>query len=380
MVRGKYYLAGRSDFFAAELLIKTDRYELFVDGKVVDFGLVEQLSIAHRLGHIARKITLVNGGVFETGDNDSIDLIVENSSKPPSLMRFVYLLERNMAWAIVSIFITAGVVFSGFKWGIPAASTAIAHSLPTSTNQILSANALELLDEYYFKASRLDTARQEKIQQHFVNNIVPLYQAEDSSHFTLHFRLWPSDKKGGIPNALALPSGDIIVTDRFIELTQSQDEIDIVLLHEMGHVVERHSLERVIEGSAVAIIISVAFGDVSWVADMGIGIGSFLISSFYSQSHETEADKFAYEYSLKAGISPASLGLILARMEHDMESQICDKNGDSSGCYSEDNSDDDEGSISAYFSTHPSSDERAAEGKRYQACFEQGLSLCPNRQ
>lgn len=177
--------------------------------------------------------------------------------------------------------------------------------------------------------------------------------------------------------AFALPSGDIIITDRFVELTQSQDEINIVLLHEMGHVVERHSLERAIEGSAIAIIVSVAFGDASWLADMGIGIGSFLISSFYSQSHEREADKFAYENSLKAGISPASLGLILARMEHDMRGWFCDEAEDNSKCYSEADLDENEESISTYFSTHPSSDERSAEGKRYQVCFEQGLTLCP---
>lgn len=377
MIVGKYYLAGRSEFFPAELLIKVDHYNVLVDDEMVDSGLIEQLNIADRLGNIARKIILANGGVFETDDNDAIDLALVDSLQASGLMGAVHLLERNMAWAIVSIFITAGVVFAGFKWGIPAASTAIAHSLPASTNQVLSGNALELLDEYYFEESTLDKGQQEKIQQHFVNKIVPLYQVENPPQFTLHFRLWSSGHEESIPNAFALPSGDIVVTDRFIELAQSQDEIDIVLLHEMGHVVERHSLERVIEGSAVAIIISVAFGDVSWLADMGIGVGSFLISSFYSQSHEIEADTFAYEHSLKAGISPASLGLILARMEQEMEGYFCDKTEDSMECYNKANVDDSEESISTYFSTHPSSDERAAEGERYQLCFEQGLRSCP---
>ena len=50
-----------------------------------------------------------------------------------------------------------------------------------------------------------------------------------------------------IPNALAFPSGDIVLTDKFVQLSKNQDEIDSVLLHEMGHVVHRHGLEMLIE-------------------------------------------------------------------------------------------------------------------------------------
>ncbi|PHS30542.1 MAG: hypothetical protein COA95_08540 [Methylophaga sp.] len=390
MIEGKLYLAGQSDFSPAKLYLQAGGYQIHVEGGASSVGSIEQLNISDRLGNIARKITLPDGSVFESKENNAIDTALRNNQKSSGFMGFVHVLERNMALAIFSIFITAGVIFSSLKWGLPFASHVIAQTLPESANQALSNNVLEFLDEHILEESKLGRDQQERLRQHFVDSIVPLYQAEESPEFKLHFRFWPLGEDGSIANALALPSGDIIVTDRFIELAQSQDEIDIVLLHEMGHVVERHSLEQVIEGSAIIIVVSMAFGDVSWLADMGVGVGSFLISSFYSRSHETEADKFAYEHSLSAGINPASLGLILNRMEQDMlhkdDASNKTDNDDSTAELSEseqaennseDSYEDKSNDLSGYFSTHPSSAERVAMGERYQHCFDQGLTLCP---
>ncbi len=385
MIDGKLYLAGQSDFSPAKLYLQAGGFQLHAEGNHTVTGSIDQLHVANRLGNIARKITLPDGSVFETKDNDAIDSAFANNNQSSGFMGFVHILERNMALAIFSIFITIGVVFASFKWGLPAASHAVASALPESANQALSGNVLEFLDEHFLEETKLDEKQQEQIRQHFFDTIVPLYQAEETPEFKLHFRLWPLGEKGSIPNALALPSGDIVVTDRFIELAQSQDEIDIVLLHEMGHVVGRHSLEQVIEGSAIVVAVSMAFGDVSWLADMGVGVGSFLISSFYSRGHEAEADLFAYEHSLQAGINPASLGLILNRMEQDMLFDQPDSSCNNSSTNkkpkpdittAEQDENNREG-VLGYFSTHPSSAERTAMGRRFQTCFEQGLTTCP---
>lgn len=382
MIDGKLYLARRSDFSPAKLYLQVGGFQLHADGLSTISGSIDELRVADRLGNIARKITLPDGSVFETKDNDAVDNAFANNNQSSGFMRFVHLLERNMAFAIFGLFVTAGVVFSSFKWGLPAASHVIAQSLPASVNQALSNNVLEFLDDYFLEESRLDAPQQQKIRQHFFDSVMPLYYAFDAPQFKLHFRLWPLGNEGSIPNALALPSGDIVITDRLIELAQSQDEIDIVLLHEMGHVVGRHSLEQVIETSAIVIVASMAFGDVSWLADMGVGVGSFLISSFYSRGHESEADQFAYEHSLQAGINPASLGLILARMEQDMLSDNNsyakkDKKNDEPERGELDQDEQNNSGLSSYFSSHPSSYKRVAMGKHYQVCFAQGLTACP---
>ena len=376
MIAGRYYLAGQSDFSIADLALQGDVYTIIIASRQVESGELSALRFSDRLGNIARKITLPNGAVFETADNDAIDLALKNSRQTVGFMGGVHLLERHMGVAILSIFLVVGVVFSSFKWGLPAASHVIAHALPDEANQALSSNVLDFLDEHFFEQSQLTDIEQNKIRNRFFNTIVPLYQAEEMPQFKLHFRLWSVGDEMRVANAFALPSGDIVITDRLVQLAETQDEIDIVLLHEMGHVVERHSLEQVIEGSAIVVAVSMAIGDVSWLADMGVGVGSFLISSFYSRSHETEADQFAYKLSLKGGIVPKSLGIILGRMENDMGMRREDECSATQADLNNSEADKEESRLSDYFSTHPSSGERAEMGERYQRCFEQGLTVC----
>jgi len=372
VIEGKHYSARQTDFCLAELHIKNDSVQLHSQGNVLISALYHQLNISNRLGNVSRKVVFPDGSVFETSNNDAIDRLIKDNSNSLRFATFIHILERNMAMIFVSILITAAAAFSGIKWGVPAASHVIAANLPVATNKALSTNILSFMDKHLFTPSHLDEKKQQQIRQHFKNSVIPLYKGEQTLEFKLHFRLWGDDKKHSIANALALPSGDIFVTDRFINLASSQDEIDIVLLHEMGHIVKRHSLEQVIEGTMLAVVISLAFGDLSAISDMGVGVGAFLISSFYSRNHEIEADQFAYQYGLEAGVNPQSLTSILQRMEQDMKRQFCTENPKKKASCLADSS-----TLSGYFSSHPNSLERANKAKHYLDCFNQGLKHCP---
>ena len=372
MIKGKHYSARQTDFCLAELHIENDSVQLYSQGNVQISALYNQLNISDRIGNVSRKVVFPDGSVFETSNNDAIDHLIKDNASSLGFMAFVHVLERNMAMIFVSLFITAAVVFSGIKWGVPAAGHIIAANLPAATNKALSTNILSFMDEHLFTPSQLDEKKQQQIRQHYTNSLIPLYEGQQATEFKLHFRLWGDDKQHSIANALALPSGDIIVTDRFIELAESQDEIDMVLLHEMGHVVKRHSLEQVIEGTMLAVVVSLAFGDLSAIADTGIGVGAFLISSFYSRNHEIEADQFAYQYGLKAGIDPNKLTTILQKMELDMKLQLCSETPEKeANCLT------DSTTLSGYFSSHPNSLERANKAKHFHDCFIQGLKHCP---
>lgn len=184
-----------------------------------------------------------------------------------------------------------------------------------------------------------------------------------------HFRDWHY-RDIGIPNAFALPSGDIILTDKFVELSQSQQEIDSVLLHEMGHVVERHSLEIIIESTILATAVMVLTGDSSTIADMGIGIGSLLVTTNYIRAHEAEADEFAFKTMLRAGIDPQAFSQIMQRITaYDLNTQ--DRKTKSQQQNKKSNR-----KLSDYLATHPSTEQRIKEAQRYSDCFKKGLSVC----
>ncbi|WP_421849230.1 M48 family metallopeptidase [Marinomonas sp.] len=374
MINGKLYLAGSAKSIPAKLHISEDGFQLYTDDHLSIKGKLDELEISHRLGNIARKITLKDGSVFETKANDAIDQSLRKQTKSSQFMVFVHQLEQNLTLVILSIFIIAGLFFSGIRWGLPAVSHVIAEALPDSANQILSSHALQFLDANILKSSQLPILQQDKIRQHFEKNVAPLYQANDTPHFSLYFRRWPLNEKDSIANALALPNGNIIITDRFVELTQNQSEMDIVLLHEMGHIVDRHALKKVIEGSIMTVASSLILGDVSSVADLGIGVGSFLVSSVYSRHYEAQADQFAYEHALTAGIPPSSLGAILTRIEQDSIGSI-DQIHDEPATRIEENKEDN--NLSDFLSSHPSSNLRINMGKHYQACFDKGITSCP---
>ena len=61
------------------------------------------------------------------------------------------------------------------------------------------------------------------------------------------------------PNALALPGGPIIITDDLVELLKDDDLI-LVIAHEIAHIKERHSLQQIVEIAGLSSIAWMIFG------------------------------------------------------------------------------------------------------------------------
>ena len=366
-IKGHFYPQESALKLAATLLCQNDRYTIEVEDGQSFYGTVNQIDFSPRLGNIERKLTLADGSMFATHNNDEIDALVKPLG---DYSGFVHSLESKFSWAVIALIVTVVVVTSFFRWGVPWASTQIAHILPQKTNELITANTLNFLDEYMFDVSELDEQQQEEIRNHFFSALVPLEDDTDIT-YTLHFRSWNSDGIS-IPNAFALPSGDIILTDKFVELSTTQDEIDSVLLHEMGHVAHRHSLQRVVQATLITTAVLLVTGDTSGFADLGLGLGSLLVSSHYSRDHETEADEYAFKKMLIARIDPANFSTIMARMENYMTGEIETREADKQ----EPTAEVEESTFLDYFSTHPETEQRIELAQRYSKCFEQGLTIC----
>ncbi len=362
MVEGYWHSKGSAERFYATFDINDlGRYTVVVEDKTAYRGDVASLKISERLGNVERKITLEDGSLFTTLDNDAIDTLFRHRQKSNA---FVHYLETHMQWIAVAFVVAILTGISFFKWGIPWTSEKIAHALPYETNQLIAKGSMKFLDKAVFDESNLSKDKQEKIRNHFQTKIAPLsYEDDNKIDYKVYFRSW---KMGDteIPNALALPSGEIIVTDKFIQLATNQDEIDAVMLHEMGHVVHRHGLEMLIEGTFITVAVMMMTGDSSSIGDMGVGLGSALVSSSYSRGHESEADLYAFKKMLKGGIDPKSFSNIMNNMTEYMNEQ------------NDDNETKKENKILDYFASHPSTKERVELANRYSECFKQGLMSC----
>jgi len=359
MIQGKWYAQGSAALLDATLATTSETtYLIKIANGTVYEGKLSSLSVGNRLGHTERKITLEDGSIFATKENDFID---RTFKKHLLSNGFIHTLESKMKWVFVALVITAFTAFGFFKWGVPWSSTKIAHLLPHKTNELIATHTLAFLDEYIFEESKISQVKREEIRQHFKSKLLPLSKDKEIN-YRVHFRLW-SDGNVSIPNALALPSGDIILTDKFVELAKNEDEIDSVMLHEMGHVIHRHTLKMVIESTFITVATMMIVGDSNGLADMGVGLGSLLVSSSYSRAHESEADLYAFKQMLRAKIDPIAFSDIMNRMMVYMEqSSKKDKESDKD--------------VLDYLSSHPTTKERVKIAKQYSQCFKKGLTTC----
>jgi len=371
MLEGKWYAVGSATSHAARLFVdnKTD-FRLEIANGIFYTGALNTLDIGNRLGNIERKIILEDGSLFTTNNNDLVDEVFKKKLKTN---RFIHALESNYKWVFVALVLTLFTAFAFFKWGVPWTSKTIAHALPEKTNQLIATNTLEFLDEYMFKKTAVSADKKAQIRKHFQTKIAPLSTENKEIVYKLHFRSW-SDGNVSIPNALALPSGDIILTDKFVELCKNQDEMDSVLLHEMGHVVHRHTLEMVIEGTFVSVAVMLIAGDSNGLADMGVGLGSLLVSSSYSRGHESEADMYAFKHMLIGQIDPASFSRIMNRMTKYMEAQTGNKSKE--GKKQHKKAKESNKSLLDYLSSHPNTKKRVDIANQFSKCYKKGLITC----
>ncbi len=368
MILGQWYEAGSAAAQPATLSFKEEGlYQLTLENALSYVGHNSTLAVSPRLGNVARKITFEDGSVFSTDNNDAIDKYFSKQHKAYSLL---HTLESHSSLVIIALLVTILSTGAFFKWGVPWTSKKIAHALPEKTNQLIAENSLDFLDKYLFDDSNLTLKKKEQIQRHFYSNIVPLSKENREIKYQLHFRDW-SDGNLSIPNALALPSGDIILTDQFVKLCKTQDEMDAVLLHEMGHVVHRHTLEMVIEGTFVSVAVMLIVGDSNGLVDMGVGLGSLLMSSAYSRGHEAEADSYAFKHMLAAHIDPASFSHIMTRMTEYMDGHNESNKRKKNELVEEEKKD-----ILDYLSSHPNTKERIDIANQYSLCFKKGLEVC----
>lgn len=109
-------------------------------------------------------------------------------------------------------------------------------------------------------------------------------------------------------NAFCMPGGKIIFYSGLInELKLTDDEIAVVLGHEIAHALREHSREQVSQAIAANTTINVGaalLGLSGGIADLAGAGYQALIATRFSRGDETEADRIGLELSARAGYDP----------------------------------------------------------------------------
>lgn len=126
------------------------------------------------------------------------------------------------------------------------------------------------------------------------------------------------------PNAFALPGGKVGVNTGMFRIATTQDQLAAVLGHEMGHVVARHTNDRVsrqlLTQTGIQLLGAVASQHASAQTTRGLvnaaggGAQLFLLLP-NSRAQESEADQLGQRYMAAAGFDPAQAVTLWQHME-----------------------------------------------------------------
>lgn len=292
---------------------------------------LKEVNISSRLGNTPRKIYFPDGSMCETDNNDIIDQILAKYS-PSRFNGLLHKLESKIHLIVALFILTTLLVFGLFTKGIPWLSKIIAYHIPTEIEQQIGQTVLNNIDKLYLSETELSKTIQDSVSHLFYT------VTEDCSgefDFQLEFR------KGKIigANAFALPSGIVIITDELIEMADNGNQLIAVLGHEIGHIVNRHSLRNMFQNYSMLLLISVFAGNSNSVSNLSSSLSQQLIEKKYSRNFEYEADDFAVKYLKKKQIPVHHFADILRKLE-----ALTTQSND----------------IMNYLSTHPATDQRIA--------------------
>lgn len=118
-------------------------------------------------------------------------------------------------------------------------------------------------------------------------------------------------------NAFCMPGGKIVVYEGILKDIHKEDDLAVVLGHEVAHAVAKHSNERMSQqllaqygGVALGVVLGSKSKEVQNLAAQVYGLGAqFGVMLPFSRKHETEADYMGLVLMTMAGYQPeASIG------------------------------------------------------------------------
>lgn len=273
---------------------------------------LSEVHIPHRVADTPRYVRLPDGAVCEVRDNDTLDAMHEDAERGTASRGrrfgwFVHRLDSSWRGALAALAVTVAIVYSYTEWGTQAIATLAVAMTPPEAEAAVGDHVLAFLEQFdLLEPSELDQNRRNELLAAFEK------MKRDTGVETadLHFRAAP----GIGANAFALPGGAVFLTDELVELAEHEEEVLAVLAHELGHVEGRHVLRRLARTSSMLVIWTVFTGDPA-AALLSFVAPDRLLAQRYSRAFEREADAFAADYLLQAGISPTRLGDILHRLD-----------------------------------------------------------------
>ena len=142
-------------------------------------------------------------------------------------------------------------------------------------------------------------------------------------------------------NAFAIPGNYIYFYSGLIDNADSAEEFAGVFAHEIGHVIEKHTIQSLVKSTGITLLFNMATGNIASLELFSV-FGASLLIARYSREFESEADSIAINLLQKGNINPNGLIAFFEKMKN-LESDL---------------ETDKVNHLFTFLSTHPSNQER----------------------
>jgi Zn-dependent protease with chaperone function len=295
-IAAKFYPNGSSQCLDVEIDFNDERQLRVKDAEsyVLFSGKLAQLKVSDPLGSLPRELAIPDVGLLIVNPEPDFNRWLSSGSTVEKLAS----LEKAPSFIFLACIMVPLVLYVVFKYAIPSAAVHFANWVPDSAVRVASQHTLYVLDNTVLSDSELADNKQIELHSAWMSAIDKLEL--DEQQFSVQFR-----KGGGLgANAFALPDGTIVFTDELIELLKYDEKLSTaILLHEIGHVQEKHSMRLISETLATSIAIDYFFGDLGAVIEAFGGVANTLLTNQFSQKLEWEADIYALTHASKVGLN-----------------------------------------------------------------------------
>lgn len=148
----------------------------------------------------------------------------------------------------------------------------------------------------------------------------------DIKNFAWEFNLVKSNEM----NAWCMPGGKIVVYEGLMKIVSSDDDLAVVLGHEVAHAVAKHSNERMSQQVAaqagaqvLAGVLSGQTYETQTIAQQVYGLGAqYGVMQPFSRKHESEADKMGLVLMTIAGYNPQNAISFWQKMSANSQTRV----------------------------------------------------------
>jgi Zn-dependent protease with chaperone function len=310
--KGRFYLPNSGDFEVVSL--RVEQHHLIAGTGEGDktYDIAEfQLELTGQEGDRIRLVHVPTGiAIISTDRNLLEDLhqhggqweIGRTAKKAHKDLHHLPMKKMVVLWSIIGAVVATCV---GFYLGFDVFVNIAMKNIPPS--------AEESIGHMYAKEEKLDHKsedwkRVDRIGQKLASKV---------KNSPYKFRFYIEDKPE--LNAYALPGGTIVVLSKLVKDAKSDDEIACVMGHEIGHVIHRDTLRRLLHSGGLGLTLAIVSGGMISNEQIKQFIPALqaLESLNFSRAQEAAADKTGIRLTVLSGYDGEAMIDLFKRFEAD---------------------------------------------------------------